>query len=55
MDQANCLRMTLVEKCALLMEMANHCKFSRTQAHINGKTVRNVVYVPGRPVNVVVG
>ena len=27
----------------------------RVQAHVNGKTVRNVVYVPGRLVNVVVG
>ena len=27
----------------------------RVQSHINGKTVRNVVYVPGRLVNVVVG
>ena len=27
----------------------------RVQAHVDGKTVRNVVYVPGRLVNVVVG
>jgi leucyl-tRNA synthetase len=27
----------------------------RVQSHIDGKTVRNVVYVPGRLVNVVVG
>ena len=27
----------------------------RVQSHIDGKTLKNVVYVPGRLVNVVVG
>ena len=47
--------MNLVEKHVPLMEHANHLERPEGESHIDGKTVRNVAYVPGRLVNVVVG